>query len=86
MAHHEGGGYGSSPHMRTVALSILVMGVSLAIIMILYISFGWQPGSHFSDDIMRDRQVALRTEHGLPPVEEVSPEEAEIPPSLRNLN
>jgi hypothetical protein len=54
MAHHEAsgsGGYGSSPHMKTVAWSILVMGVSLAIVIILYIWFGWIPGSGYSDEI-----------------------------------
>lgn len=88
MAHHEaseGGGYGTSPHMKTVAWSILAMGVSLAIIIVLYISFGWMPGSSFSDEIMRQRQSELREQYGLPPVEEVTPEQAEIPPSLRNL-
>lgn len=87
MAHHEAesGGYGSSPHMKTVAWSILIMGISLAIIIILYIWIGWIPGSGFSDDIMREQQDALRVEYGLPPVEEITPEEAEIPPSLRGL-
>lgn len=88
MAHHEAEseGYGSSPHMKTVAWSMLVMGVSLAIIIVLYVWFGWMPGSNFSDDIMREQQDALRVEYGLPPVEEITPEEAEIPPSLRDLN
>lgn len=89
MAHHEtsgsGGGYGSSPHMRTVAWSILVMGISLAVIILLYIWFGWLPGSNFSDDIMREQQAELREQYGLPPAEEITPEEAEIPPSLRDL-
>jgi hypothetical protein len=85
MAHHEAaeGGYGSN--MRTVAWSILVIGVSLAIIILLYAWFGWIPGSNFSDDIMREQQDQLRVEYGLPPIEEISPEEAEIPPSLRGL-
>jgi hypothetical protein len=88
MAHHEAesGGYGSSPHMKMVAWSILVMGISLAIIIVLYVWFGWTPGSNFSDDIMRDQQDALRAEYGLPPIEDITPEEAEIPPSLRGLN
>jgi hypothetical protein len=83
MAHE--GGYGSSPHMKTVAWSILVMGLSLAVIMVLYIWFGWEPGSNFSDDIMREQQADLRAQYGLPPAEEITPEEAEIPPSLRDL-
>jgi hypothetical protein len=86
MAHHEaseGGGYGSSPHMRVVAWSILAMGVSLAIVILLYVWFGWEPGSNFSDDIMREQQADLREQYGLPPAPVVSPEDAEIPPSLR---
>ena len=83
MAHEEGG-YG--PHMKTIAWSILVMGVSLALIIVLYIGFGWMPGSNFSDDVMREQQEILRGEYGLPPAEEISPEDAEIPPSLRNLD
>ncbi len=82
---HEGGGYADSPHMKTVAWSILVMGISLAIIIVLYVSFGWMPGSNFSDEIMREQQAELREQYGLPPTEEITPEEAEIPPSLRNL-
>jgi len=81
---HEGG-YGSSPHMKTVAWSILAMGLSLAVIMVLYIWFGWEPGSNFSDDIMREQQADLRAQYGLPPAEQITPEEAEIPPSLRDL-
>lgn len=83
MAHE--GGYGDSPHMRTVAWSILVMGVSLAAVIVLYIWFGWEPGSRFSDEIMRDQQSTLRDQYGLPPTEEITPKEAEIPPSLRHL-
>ena len=86
MAHDEKheGGYGSSPHMKTVAWSILVMGVSLAIIIMLYVSFGYMPGSNFSDEVMREQQEQLREEYGLPPAEVVSEEELQIPPSLRN--
>jgi hypothetical protein len=84
MAHE--GGYGSSPHMRTVALSILVMGVSLAIIIVLYISFGWEAGSNFSDRVMKDQQEELREQYGLPPTEEITAQEAQIPPSLRDLD
>jgi hypothetical protein len=88
MAHNEaseGGGYGSSPHMRVVAWSMLVMGVSLAIVILLYIWFGWMPGSNFSDDIMREQQADLREQYGLPPAEEIPPELLETPPSLRDL-
>lgn len=84
MAHE--GGYGSSPHMRTVAWSILVMGVSLAVVIVLYIGFGWMPGSNFSNEVMRGQQEELREQYGLPPVQELTAEEAEIPPSLRDLD
>ena len=84
MAHE--GGYGGSPHMRTVAWSILVMGVSLAVVIVLYIGFGWMPGSNFSNEVMKDQQEELREQYGLPPTEELTAEEAEIPPSLRDLN
>jgi len=81
MAHE--GGYGDSPHMRTVALSLLVMGVSIAIVILLYIWFGWEAGSNFSNDVMREQQSKLREQYGLPPTQQISPKEAEIPPSLR---
>ncbi|HXG05736.1 MAG TPA: hypothetical protein VNI77_00230 [Nitrososphaera sp.] len=82
---HERSGYESGPHMKAVAWSILVMGISLAIIIILYVWFGWMPGSNFSDGIMREQQTQLREQYGLPPAEEVPPELLETPPSLRNL-
>ena len=82
---HEGG-YGNSPHMRTIAWSILVMGVSLAIVIVLYIEFGHMPGSNFSNQVMRGQQEDLREQYGLPPAKIITEKEAEIPPSLRDLN
>lgn len=82
---HEGG-YGSSPHMRMVAWSILAMGVSLAIVIVLYIGFGWEPGSNFSDRVMKRQQEELREQYDLPPAQELTPQEALIPPSLRDLD
>ena len=84
MAHE--GGYGSSPHMKTVAWSILVMGLSLAIVIVLYIGFGHMPGSNFSNQVMRGQQVELREQYDLPPAIEITEQEAEIPPSLRDLD
>ncbi|HKZ61381.1 MAG TPA: hypothetical protein VJZ68_03045 [Nitrososphaera sp.] len=81
MAHE--GGYGSSPHMKTVALSILVMGVSLAIVIVLWAWFGWI-GPTFSDDVMRDQQETLREQYGFEPLPEITEQEAQIPPSLRD--
>jgi hypothetical protein len=72
----------SGYRLTGVAWSILVMGVSLAAIVIIYISFG-HIGSSFSTVVMKQQQEELRERYGLPPLPPVSPEEAEIPPSLR---
>jgi hypothetical protein len=60
------------------------MGVSLAAIVIIYISFGYI-GPSFSTGVMEQQQEELRERYGLPPLPPVSPEEAEIPPSLRGI-
>src|ERR671922_252116 len=60
------------------------MGVSLAAVVIIYISFG-HIGSSFSTGVMKQQQEELRERYGLPPLPPVSPEEAEIPPSLRGI-
>ena len=82
-AHHEKseGGY----HMTGVAWSILVMGLSLAIIILLWAWFG-HIGPKFSDEVMLEQQETLRNQYGFPPAPEISPEEAQTPPSLRDLN
>ncbi len=79
-AHQEKsqGGY----HLTTVAASILVMGISLAIIFLLWMWFGYI-GPKFSDEVMLEQQETLREQYGLPPLEQITPEEAQIPPSLR---
>jgi hypothetical protein len=82
MAHDEGG-YG--PHMKTVALAILVMGVSLALVIVLWVGFGWI-GPKFSDEVLREQQTMLRDQYGLEPLPTITEEEAQIPPSLRDLN
>ena len=85
MAHHEAeGGYGSSPHMKMVAWSILAMGVSLAIVIVLWAWFGYI-GPKFSDQVLREQQETLREEYGFKHLPELTPQEAQIPPSLRNL-
>lgn len=76
----EGGYY--SKEMKVVALSILVMGISLAIIMVLWAWFG-HIGPRFSDQVLLDQQKELRDQYGLPPAPPVTEEEAQIPPSLR---
>jgi hypothetical protein len=76
----EGGYYGRD--MKIVAWSILVMGVSLAIIILLWVSFG-HIGPRFSDEVLLEQQETLRDQYGLPPAPVVTEEEAQIPPSLR---
>ncbi|MDQ3835956.1 MAG: hypothetical protein M3270_03360, partial [Thermoproteota archaeon] len=78
------GNKGYSSHMRGVALGILVMGVSLAIIIILWIGFG-HIGPAFSTQIMQQQQESLRKQYGLPPEPKLSTETLEVPPSLRNI-
>ncbi|HEU5445695.1 MAG TPA: cupredoxin domain-containing protein [Nitrososphaeraceae archaeon] len=80
---HSGGGYF---HMKGVALSILVMGVSLAAIIIAYVMFG-HIGPSFSSERINVQQAELRKEYGLP-VQEVITNQSVLltPPSLRDLN
>jgi plastocyanin len=81
---HDEGSKGYSPHMRGVALGILVMGISLAVIILLWIEFGYR-GPTFSTQIMQQQQESLRKQYGLPPEPKMSPEMLEVPPSLRNI-
>ena len=85
-ANHEPseGGY-HSHEMRIVALSILVMGISLAIVIVLWASFGYI-GPKFSDQTLRDQQTSLRDQYGLPALPPVSEKDAQTPPSLRNVS
>lgn len=84
MSSHKDDDKQSGYRLTGVAWSILVMGVSLAVIVIIYISFG-HIGSSFSTGVMKQQQEELRERYGLPPLPPVSPEEAEIPPSLRGI-
>jgi hypothetical protein len=79
MAHAEGG-YGRD--MSTVALSILVMGISLAIVIVLWAWFGWI-GPGFSDEVLRHQQSDLRQQYGFEQIPELTEKEAQTPPSLR---
>src|ERR687893_2123282 len=75
---------GYSPHMRGVAWGILVMGVSLAVIIVLWATIGYI-GPDFSTQVMEEQQEWLHEQYGLPPVQELSPETLQVPPSLRNV-
>ena len=81
---HNEEGKGYSPHMRGVALGILVMGISLAAVIILWTTFGYL-GPNFSTQVMERQQERLHEQYGLPPLPELSPETLQVPPSLRNV-
>lgn len=74
-----------SPHMRGVALSILVMGLSMVGIIIAYVSFG-HIGPKFSADLLIKEQAALRKDYGLPAQPVITNDTLLlVPPSLRNI-
>lgn len=75
------GGYGKD--MKTVAIAILVMGVSIAIIFLTYVWFG-HVGPSFSATQQQAQEDALREQYGMEPREKVTGKELEVPPSLRN--
>jgi plastocyanin len=86
-AHHEkeGQGHGYN-NLVGVAWSILVMGLSLAAVVILWVWFGYI-GPTFSEDVLSNQQRMLRENFGLP-VQETSddPEVLQTPPSLRSTS
>lgn len=75
---------GYDKNMKTVAVAILVMGVSFAIIFLTYVWFGHM-GPSFSTAQQQKQEDALREEYGMPPREKFTNEQLERPPSLRNL-
>jgi plastocyanin len=85
-AHHEKEDHGGYGNLTGVAWSILVMGLSLAAVIILWVWFGYI-GPTFSEDILANQQEILREQFGLP-VQEISdnPEVLQTPPSLRNVS
>ena len=79
---HSTGGYF---HMKGVALSILVMGLSLAVIIIAYLMFG-HIGPSFSAERINVQQAELRDEYGLPKHEVIKNQSILLtPPSLRDI-
>ena len=72
--------------MKGVAWSILVMGLSLAIIIIAYVMFG-HIGPSFSAERINTQQAELRHEYGLPEREVIRNQTVLLtPPSMRNIN
>lgn len=79
---HSTGGYF---HMKGVALSILVMGLSLAVVIIAYVTFG-HIGPSFSAERINVQQAELRDEYGLPKHEVIKNQSILLtPPSLRDI-
>ena len=74
------GGY--SPHIKTAGWAILVMGVSLALVIVVWMGIGVDP--NYSAKVMQEQQAGLREQYGLPP-EETSIAQLETPPSLLGL-
>src|SRR5215218_7853941 len=75
---------GYSAHMRGVALGILVMGVSIAAVILLWAMIGYK-GPDFSTQVMVRQQERLHEQYGLPPLPDISPEMLQVPPSLRTI-
>ena len=72
--------------MKGVAWSILVMGLSLVVIIIAYVTFGHIRPS-FSAERINVQQAELRQEYGLPAQEVIRNQSILLtPPSLRTLN
>jgi hypothetical protein len=70
-------------HLKPVAWAILVMGISLAIIILLWIFVG-HIGSSYSPRILINQQRSLRRQYGLSPRPVITdPKLLETPPSLR---
>lgn len=62
------------------------MGISLAIVIVLYVWFG-HIGPSFSEDVLIQQQTDLRERFHLPPQEVITdPEVLLTPPSLRGVN
>lgn len=76
----DSGGY----KLTGVAAAILIMGVSLAIVIFLWVWFG-HIGPSFSSTQMLQQQDTLRAQYGLPAREKFTKEQLEVPPSLRNI-
>jgi plastocyanin len=69
----------------TIGKSILVMGISLAIVVILWALIG-HIGPTFSADTLTQQQTILRQSYGLPPKPIISdPKILQTPPSLRDI-
>jgi hypothetical protein len=72
-------------NLTPVAWSILVMGLSLAAVVLLWIWFG-HIGPSFSSDTLAEQQRILREQYNLPHEQIITdPKVLLTPPSLRNI-
>ena len=70
----------------SLGLCFIVMGLSLAVIYLLWASFG-HIGPSFSSDMVNKQQSTLRADYGLPKQPVITdPAILQTPPSLRELN
>ncbi|MBD0359198.1 MAG: hypothetical protein ICV56_00610 [Nitrososphaeraceae archaeon] len=83
--HKKEKGLRENHNLVTVGWSILVMGLSLAAVIILWMWFG-HIGPTFSEDVLAEQQRMLRERYDLP-AQRITEDPAELqtPPSLRNL-
>ena len=70
--------------LKDYGIPLAVMGISLLVVYILWAAFGYI-GPQFSNDVLKAQQQTLREKYGMPPVEEITGKESEIPPSLREI-
>ena len=69
-----------------VAWAILVMGISISLVIIIYIWFG-HLGSTYSNRVLEQQQKVLSEKYGLPPqVATTNVTLLQMAPSLRNLS
>jgi hypothetical protein len=72
-------------NLTPVAWSILVMGLSIAAVILLWIWFG-HIGPSFSSDTLAEQQRILREQYNLPHEQIITdPKVLLTPPSLRNI-
>jgi hypothetical protein len=82
---HKEEGAGYQNHLTPIAWAILVMGLSLAAVILLYVWFG-HIGPTFSSDVLQKQQQELRQQYGLPYKPPITdPKMLQTPPSERDL-
>ena len=83
--HKEEAGGGYQNRLIPVAWAILVMGVSLAVVILLYVWIG-HIGPTYSSDTLQRQQQELRQQYGLPYKPAITdPKMLQTPPSERGL-